>query len=110
MSSHRAFHWAYGGEVTASKIAHFLVLNPLCPRSLITCAYALLEHLQSLDRRYGRPSTAKTQGNSLLAQLAETNIDDVFEEGLHEFLTRFIGETSRLAYTIHESYLSGDIR
>ncbi|MBC7675526.1 MAG: alpha-E domain-containing protein, partial [Rhodoferax sp.] len=37
LSSHRAFHWAYGGEVTAGKIAHFLILNPQCPRALITC-------------------------------------------------------------------------
>lgn len=28
MSLNRAFHWAYGGEVTAQKIAHFLILNP----------------------------------------------------------------------------------
>jgi uncharacterized alpha-E superfamily protein len=110
MSSHRAFHWAYGGEVTASKIAHFLILNPQCPRSLITCADALSGHLQRLDRLYGRPSDAKTQSNLLLAQLAETEISEVFEEGLHEFLTRFIGESSRLAHAIHESYLSGDIR
>jgi uncharacterized alpha-E superfamily protein len=27
MGAHRAFHWAYGGEVTAGKIAHFLILN-----------------------------------------------------------------------------------
>lgn len=110
MSSHRAFHWAYGGEVTATKIAHFLVLNPLCPRSLITCADGLVEHLSRLDRTYGRESVAGIQGRSLQGHLAETRIEDVFEEGLHEFLTRIIGETARLAQNIHESYLSGDIR
>jgi len=110
MSSHRAFHWACGGEVTAAKIAQFLVLNPLCPRSLITCAQALVEHLERLDRMYGRASIARTQGRALLGLLVETTIEDVFEEGMHEFLTRIIGETAHLALNIHESYLSGDIR
>jgi uncharacterized alpha-E superfamily protein len=31
MGAHRAFHWAYGGEVTAAKIADFLILNPQSP-------------------------------------------------------------------------------
>jgi uncharacterized alpha-E superfamily protein len=110
MSSHRAFHWAYGGDVTASKIAHFLVLNPLCPRSLITCADALVNHIQKLDLRYGRSSVAHGQAQTMLASLAETTVEEVFEEGLHEFLSRFIRETRKLALDVHESYLSGDIR
>ena len=36
ISAHRAFHWAYGGEISAAKVAHFLILNPQCPRSLIS--------------------------------------------------------------------------
>ena len=34
LSAFRAFHWAYGGEYTPRKIAHFLILNRACPRSL----------------------------------------------------------------------------
>ena len=45
MGAQRAFHWAYGGEVTAAKIAHFLILNPQCPRSLITCVEGDMETL-----------------------------------------------------------------
>ena len=110
MSSHRAFHWAYGGDVTASKIGHFLILNPQCPRSLLTCADGMVAHLDRLDRGYRRQSAARTQARSMLAELAETKVEVIFEEGLHEFLSRFIAETSKLAYHIHESYLSGDIR
>ncbi|MDN5788421.1 alpha-E domain-containing protein [Pseudorhodobacter sp.] len=110
MSSHRAFHWAYGGDVTAAKIAHFLILNPQCPRSLITCGQGMVQHLDRLDRDYQRHTSAGEQGRSLLASLAETSTEDIFEEGLHEFLARFVKETGKLAHHIHESYLSGDIR
>jgi len=110
LSAHRAFHWAYGGDVTAGKIAHFLILNPQCPRSLITCTQAVTDHLDRLARGYRRSSEAQSRARALLGELAELGVDDVFEEGLHEFLTRFIREVAGLGGLIADSYLSGDVR
>ncbi len=110
MSAHRAFHWAYGGEVTAGKIAHFLILNPQCPRALITCVQALNSHLDRITRAYQRTSSAQTQARGVLAGLAECQVEEIFDEGLHEFLTRFIGEMAGVGLAIHDSYLSGDLR
>lgn len=110
MSAHRAFHWAYGGEVTAAKIAHFLILNPQCPRALITCVQGLNTHLDRLTKAYRRTSTAQAQARVALAGLTETRVDDVFEEGLHEFLTRFITDMAGVGLAVHETYLSGDAR
>ncbi|MDZ4135969.1 MAG: alpha-E domain-containing protein, partial [Paracoccaceae bacterium] len=110
MSSHRAFHWAYGGEVTAGKIAHFLILNPQCPRSLITCAEGVTMHLDRLARSYHKTTEAQTQARNLLAGLADLCTEDIFEEGLHEFLSRVIRETAALGAVVHDSYLSGDMR
>ncbi len=110
MSAHRAFHWAYGGEVTARKIAHFLILNPQMPRSLITCVDGANTHLERLARGYRRSTRAQEAARNLLAGLAELRTEDIFEEGLHEFLSRFIREAAGLGAVIHGSYLSGDMR
>ncbi|MFM2389768.1 MAG: hypothetical protein RLZZ437_1323, partial [Pseudomonadota bacterium] len=110
MSAHRAFHWAYGGEVTAAKIADFLILNPQCPRALITCVQGLNLHLDRLTKAYRRTSTAQAQARVALAGLAETHVDAIFEEGLHEFLTRFITDMAGIGLAIHDTYLSGDAR
>jgi uncharacterized alpha-E superfamily protein len=110
MSAHRAFHWAYGGEVTARKIAHFLILNPQCPRSLIACVHGLNTHLDRLARGYGRNTDAQTKARAVLAELADGTVEGVFDEGMHEFLTRFIGEIATVAALVHEGYLSGDVR
>lgn len=110
MSAHRAFHWAYGGEVTAMKIAHFLTLNPQCPRSLLTCVQGATAHLDRLARGYDRSTIAQTWARRLLGELAETVVEDVFDTGLHEFLTQFIGEIAGLGGAVHEVYLSGDTR
>ena len=110
MSAHRAFHWAYGGEVTAKKIAHFLILNPQCPRSVLTCVETANHHLDRLARGYHRSTQAQGSGRALLGELAEMTTDHVFDEGLHEFLTRFIRQVASIGGDVHESYLSGDVR
>ncbi len=110
MSAHRAFHWAYGGEVTAAKIGHFLILNPQCPRSLITCVEGLNGHLDRLSRNYHRKTLAQDKARSVLAELAEMHVDDIFEEGLHEFLSRFIVDMSSVSQVVRNCYLNGDVR
>ena len=109
LGAHRAFHWAYGGEVTAAKIAHFLILNPQSPRSLITCVAGLNNHLIRLAKAYGRETPAQAASARLLAGLEGLSTDHIFDEGLHEFLTRFITESAALGAVIHDSYLSGDM-
>lgn len=110
MSAHRAFHWAYGGEVTAAKIAHFLILNPQCPRSLITCAEEISLHLDRLAKAYGAKTDAQARAKDMLAALEATRVEDIFDEGLHEFLSRFIREVAVMGSLVHETYLSGDMR
>lgn len=110
MSAHRAFHWAYGGEVTSGKIAHFLILNTQCPRSLLTCVEGLTSHLERLARGYHRRTPAQDKVRAMLAEVAELRVEDIFDEGLHEYLTRFIGEVGHLGALIHHSYLNGDVR
>lgn len=108
MSSHRAFHWAYGGEISAEKIADFLILNPKCPRSLVTCVAGINNHLARLAKTYGTMTPAQDAAAKLLHSLENTNTEAIFEEGLHEFLTRFVSEIAGLSTVIRDAYLSGD--
>ena len=109
LSSNRAFHWACGGEITAAKIAHFLILNPQCPRSLITCVAGANNHLSRVAKRYGRPTEAQSRATALQALLDVATPECIFEEGLHDFLTCFIGLTADLAQSVNDTYLSGDM-
>ena len=110
MGAHRAFHWAYGGEVTAGKIAEFLILNPMCPRSLITCVGGINNHLARLAKAYGRETSVQPAAQALLAGLEAGSVDRIFDEGLHEFLSRFIRDAALLGGLVRETYLSGDMR
>ena len=110
MGAQRAFHWAYGGEVTAMKIADFLIRNPQSPRSLATCTAGLTNHLGRLAKAYGRETEAQDSAQNLAAEIAAATVEAIFDEGLHEFLTRYIAEAATLANAIHASYLSGEMR
>lgn len=110
LSAHRAFHWAYGGDVTAAKIAHFLILNRQSPRALIGCVEALNWHLDRLARAYGGAGPAQEAARALLAEMSGMQVEAIFDEGLHEFLSRFIGLISDMSYRVHHAYLSGDVR
>ena len=110
MGAHRAFHWAYGGDVTASKIAHFLILNPQAPRSLITCVAGMANHLGRLAKAYGRETEAQSVATGMLAELENETVERIFDEGLHEYLTRFIRRAAGLGQAVHEGYLSGEVR
>ena len=110
LSAHRAFHWAYGGEITAAKVADFLILNRQCPRSLTTSVVGAAVHLDNLAVAYGRLTPAQDAADGLRDELARLTIEAVFDEGLHEFLSRFIRRTAKLSDVVRETYLSGEMR
>jgi len=110
MSAHRAFAWAYGGEVTPQKIVDFLILNRQSPRSLLTSVEGFEMHLNQLAHRYGRKSPALSRARSILAELAEAEVSEIFDEGLHEFLGRMKSEVAAVGQMVHTAYLSGEAR
>lgn len=109
LSAHRAFHWAYGGDITAGKVADFLILNGESPRSLLTSLYEAVWNLDGLVRRYGdaAPATASVKARQTLEMLMAKDIDGIFDEGLHEFLTWFISEIVSISGAVHDDYFSG---
>jgi len=107
MQMHRAFHWAYGGDITAAKIADLLILNPACPRSLMTAIAEAAGHLDRLGRAYGASTRAQSAARALLGELSETRIDDIFDEGMHEFLERMKRQVAEISTCVSETYLIG---
>jgi uncharacterized alpha-E superfamily protein len=109
LSAHRAYHWAYGGDITAGRVADFLILNGESPRSLITSLYEAVWNLEGLAKRYGEtvPTNARDKAREVLTRLQAHDIDMIFDEGLHEFLTWFITEIGTISTLVHEDYLLG---
>lgn len=107
LSAYRAFHWSYRGEYTPRKIAHFLILNRAFPRSLLHCQGQIANHLGNLATAYGSRTVAHDRTSSMLSELADLQVEDIIEEGLHEFLSRFINQNAALGQDVADGYLFG---
>ena len=78
----------------------------LCPRP----SSRVSDHLGRLAVFYGSANATQTRAQAMVDELQALSIDAVFDEGLHNFLTRFIADVADLGGLIHECYLSGDVR
>lgn len=107
LSANRAFNWAYGGEVTPAKIVDFLILNRALPRSLISAADGICVSLDGIARAYGRATPAQTDARALLSELEETSVDQIFDQGLHQYVNDYVERLGGLSGLIFENYLGG---
>lgn len=105
VSAATAYHWVYRDRVKPWLIADLLILKPAMPRSLIACYGGIDSSLDSLAREDGRSGSAQRKARATLASLERASMDDIFQSGLHEFITDFIEDNARLADTISEQYL-----
>jgi len=106
VSALTAYHWVYRQSVKPWLVADLLILNPQMPRSLANCYEILVRHLDLIAESYGRRGPSQRFASNMRAKLSSTKIDDIFEQGLHEFIEEFIAENNRLGSAIAEQYLT----
>ena len=85
-SALRAYHHAYRGDVGARNVADLLVLNRAFPRSVIFCVAEAATSLDRLAARYEARTEAQALAGTLRARLDAASTDEVFSDGLHEFV------------------------
>jgi uncharacterized alpha-E superfamily protein len=105
VSANTAYHWVYRDRVKPWLIADLLILKPEMPRSLIYCYEALDRALDDLARGNGRSGAAQRQARATLSKLERASMNEIFQGGLHEFVTEFIEENAGLASVISDQYL-----
>lgn len=103
-SSLRAYNWIYGGGYDLKDIVDFLVLNTQSPRSLAYCIERVSEHLNRLGRLYAKWHDAHEICGTITGELSSSNAEGIIEDGLHEFLTRFIARNNWLSTQIARDY------
>jgi uncharacterized alpha-E superfamily protein len=106
VSALTAYHWVYKESLKPWLVADLLILREEMPRSIASCYANITRHLDELSRAYGRQGQSQRMARQIHARLRNAKIDDIFQSGLHEFLTDAIGENSKLGFAISEQYLS----
>ena len=104
VSAHRAYRWLYGAEISALKIAEFLILYRQMPRSLTFCSERMENHLNELQRHYGDETEAWRMAHALVHDKLNAPIQSIFDGGLHQYVTGFLRDTAALARQVERDY------
>src|SRR6516165_1797602 len=105
VSALTAYHWVYRESVKPWLIADLLILKDEMPRSLASCYQNLVLYLDHIARAYGRQGPAQRQARSVRARIENSRMEEIFQTGLHEFISEFISDNNRLGAAIGEQYL-----
>jgi uncharacterized alpha-E superfamily protein len=105
VSALTSYHWVYRQSIKPWLIADLLILRPEMPSSLIACYSEIARFLDAIGRAYGRQGASQRHARQVLTRLENATIKDIFSTGLHEFITGFIENNTRLGITVAEQYL-----
>jgi uncharacterized alpha-E superfamily protein len=105
VSALTAYHWVYKESLKPWLVADLLTLNTQMPRSLASCYENLSGNLDHLSQVYGRQGPAQRLVRVTQSRLQNLSIDEVFQSGLHDFVTDFITDNNNLSAAIAEQYL-----
>src|SRR5262244_3058741 len=105
VSALTAYHWVYRETLKPWLIADLLILRDEMPRSLASCYENLVVYLDHIARAYGRQGPAQRHARAVRARLENSRMDEIFQQGMHEFISEFIDDNNRLGAAITEQYL-----
>jgi uncharacterized alpha-E superfamily protein len=106
VSALTAYHWVYRQSVKPWLIADLLILNDQMPRSLSSCYENLVQNLDRIAGAYGRQGPAQRQARSIRTRLQNSRMEEIFQSGLHEFISTFVADNNRLGSAISQQYLA----
>lgn len=104
VSAHRSYRWVYKQHYKPWNIADYLILNAEMPRSLKACYLEIDQAVAGLKKFYHQTDMCVPSAHETLNMLEHGDIDTIFQSGVHEFLTDFLGRNNRVAQEISQAY------
>ncbi len=105
VSAHTSYHWVYRENLKPWLVADLLILKDEMPRSLASCYEAIVRNLDQVGSAYGRQGQAQRLARGIRARLQNSNMEGIFQRGLHEFIGEFIEENNSLGAAITQQFL-----
>lgn len=100
----RVYSWLNAGQIEARGIVEFVVLDERFPRSLAFCRTALRGCLAALADTHAGEGRAVALMREADTRISHLTVDQIFEQGLHEFLVDFLARNAAIARAIAEDY------
>jgi uncharacterized alpha-E superfamily protein len=108
VSAFESYRKVYRDTVTPLRIAELLILRDDIPRSMRFClrdVYNILVDVQNQNS-----AEATRQAGEIYAALQFGRMSDIFNTGLHEYLTDFLAATDKLGGEINRSFFAPELQ
>jgi uncharacterized alpha-E superfamily protein len=105
VSALTAYHWVYRENLKPWLVADLMILNDQMPRSLASCYENLVRYFDLIAHGYGRQGPAQRKARAVRTRLQNSRMEEIFQNGLHEFIGEFIGDNNALGAAVAEQYL-----
>jgi uncharacterized alpha-E superfamily protein len=103
VSSFETYRTLYRDQILPIKVAELLILERRMPRSLAACLDQITVALGRITGQQDAP--AKRLASELNARVTHAHIEEIFQDGLHEYLEKCLVDFADLGARIQRAYL-----
>jgi len=103
VSSFETYCTLYRDQIFPIKVAQLLILERRMPRSLAACFEQITQAMEKLQGQNDR--AARRLAGEIFVRLTNADIEEIFQDGLHEYLTLCIADMGELGTRIQRAYL-----
>jgi len=103
VSAFEIYRKVYRDVITPARVAELLILRPDMPRSLMGCMEEVVANLKQVANDHSA-GTERFAGR-LHAQLKFATIEDILQQGLHDYLDRFLADINELGNRVSHDFL-----
>ena len=103
VSAFEIYRQIYSDQVTPKQVAELLIFNKQMPRSLVCCVNELIPLIAEMKNQQSK-EIERLLGK-LKASLDYSDIDEVFSQGLEEFIEEFLERINHIADEFSNAYL-----
>lgn len=106
VSALTAYRWVYREEIKPWLVADLLLLNRQLPRAVAASYEVIVAGLDALAEQYGRSGPSQRLARDILHRLDRCRMPELFQSGLHEFITQLLQDNLRLGDAVSRQYLA----
>lgn len=103
VSGFEIYRKVYRDVITPPRVAELLMLRTDMPRSLVACMEEVVANLASI--RNGASHNTERLAGKVHAQLKFARIEEILDDGLHDYLTRFLEQIFEVGNGVSRDFL-----
>lgn len=99
-----SYHWIFRDTIHPWKVAELLILRKEMPRSLVYSLSQVNRFLGDIADMHGCRYDCQRLAGRLQAELDYSKVEDIYQNGLHEYLTAFLERNDSLGTEISDNF------